>query len=30
LLDIMRRNIKDKEVLSAISNEMSALVGEDY
>lgn len=30
LLDIMRRNIKDKEVLSAISDEMSALVGEDY
>ncbi len=28
LLDIMRRNIKDKETMSAIYDEMSALVGE--
>ena len=30
LLDIMRRNIKDKEALRAINEEMIALVGEDY
>ena len=30
LLDIMRRNINDREVLHAINEEISAFVGEDY